>query len=158
MHNEFEIVKRIFVIGVWLWFFSESFPVLSCSSTNWDICALYIPDCIASNTGFISLLQCWNDGEPLWCASECLSVLFAILVYCVLMQDNCSEGGKNLTKYIFTHVSFFNINLKSAYIFLNLTLYRGHMNENRAMWELWMESVKICGIYIYFVRVVNMWN
>lgn len=71
------------------------------------------------------------------------------------MQDNCWEGEKKPTKYIFTHVSFFSINLKSAYIFLNLTLYQGHMSENR---ELWMESVKIFGIYIYFVRVVNMWN
>lgn len=46
----------------------------------------------------------------------------------------------------------------SAYIFLNLTLYQGHMSENGALWELWLESVKICGIYIYFVRIVNMRN
>lgn len=84
------------------------------------------------NIGFISLFQCWNDGEPLRCANECLSVLFVIVAYCVLMQYDYG-GGKKMTKYIFIQVSFFNVKLKFAYIFLDLTLYQGYMSENRAI-------------------------
>lgn len=66
---------------------------------------------LATNTGFISLLQCLSDGELLFCASEFPSVLFVILVHPVLMQDNCLERRKNLTKCIFTQVSFLILSL-----------------------------------------------